>query len=39
MLKVKLYDRYASKGKDDEIARKAEEEIGEYRKFLNKYIR
>lgn len=39
LLKVKLYDRYASKGKDDEIARKAEEEIEEYRKILNKYIR
>lgn len=39
LLKVKLYDRYASKGKDDEIARKAEAEVEEYRKFLNKYIR
>ena len=38
-LKVKTYDKYACKGKDDEIARKAEEEIGEYRKFLDKYIR
>lgn len=39
LLKVKLYDRYASKGKEDEIARKVELEIEEYRKFLNKYIR
>ena len=39
LLKVKLYDRYASKGKDDEIAREAERIDGEYRKILNKYVR
>lgn len=39
LLKVKLYDRYASKGKDDEIAIEAERIDGEYRKILNKYVR
>lgn len=39
LLKVKTYDKYACKGKDDEIAKKADLDNEEYRKYLNKYVR
>lgn len=39
LLKVKLYDKMACKGKDDMISVHAREIDSEYRTFLNKYIR
>jgi len=39
LLKVKMYDKYACKGKEDEIGKEAERIDFEYRKFLNKYTR
>lgn len=39
LLKVKLYDSYASKGEDDELADNARNIDNEYRKILSKYQR
>ena len=39
LLKVKLYDSYASKGMDSELADNARNIDGEYRKILSKYQR
>lgn len=39
LLKVKLYDSYASKGKDSELADNARNIDSEYRKILSKYKR
>lgn len=39
LLKVKLYDRYAGKGKDHEIAKEAERIDAEFRKIMSKYVR
>ena len=39
LLKVKLYDSYASKGKDDELADISRKNDEEYRKILGKYQR
>jgi len=39
LLKVKLYDSYASKGKEDELADNARNVDVEFRKFLDKYKR
>jgi len=39
LLKVKLYDSYASKGKDDELADDARNNDAEFRKIMDKYKR